>query len=245
MTKSSHIITIPIYKEKLSEREALRVTKTIANSGGAPVAFVAPQVLDTKYYESRADWTDARLQRFGNRHFTSIAAYSNWLLTTEIYEHFSDYEFLLLVQTDAFLTRPIDFSLVEHDYIGAPWEPPFKLGWDPIRQRPSMSKFALNKREIHVGNGGLSIRRNQKMISFLRQIPRVRSFRNEDVVIGFFGPDFGLNVAPNSIAKCFFWAPRDPNTALPPNLNSFHGFHGLELAHSDLELKLLSMRADV
>ena len=240
MTKSSHIITIPIYKEKLSEREALRITKTIANSGGAPVAFVAPQTLDTTYYESRADWTDSRVERFENRHFTSIAAYSNWLLTTELYEHFSDYEFLLLVQTDAFLTRPIDFTLVEHDYIGAPWEPPFRLGWDPIRRRPSLSKFALNQREIHVGNGGLSIRRNQKMIHFLRRIPRQRSFRNEDAVIGFFASDFELNVAPKSVAKIFFWAPRDSNTPVPSNASRLYGFHGLEPGHSDYELQLIN-----
>ena len=239
MTESSHIITIPIYKEELNDREALRVTKTIANSGGAPVAFVAPQALNTKYYEARTDWAGAKIERFENRHFKSIAAYSNWLLTTELYEHFRDYQFLLLVQTDAFLTRPIDFSLVKHDYIGSPWEPPFRLGWDPIRKRPSMSRFSFNKRQVHVGNGGLSIRRNQKMVSFLRQIPRVKSFRNEDVVIGFFGTDFGLNVAPKSTAKSFFWAPRDPFSPLPPNLNALYGFHGLEANHSEDELRLI------
>ena len=78
------------------------------------------------------------------------------------------------------------------------------------------------------------------MVSFLRRIPRVRSFRNEDVVIGFFGPDFGLNVAPKSTAKSFFWAPRDPHTPLPPNLNALYGFHGLEPGHSEDELRLLN-----
>ncbi len=237
--KDTAAVVIPIHKSSLSPLEEARVSATVRNAGTCPIYFVGPEGLDTRYYTSGASWGDVNISLFDPKNFSSIRAYSNWLLTPEIYDFFKDFEFILLAQTDAFLINPIDYGKVTFDYIGAPWNPPFEVGWDPIRRRPSLSRWSLGRKRISVGNGGLSIRRNSKMSDFVRRLPRLRSFRNEDVVISFFAADFGLSLPTPEIAGRFFSEGTEFAGPAPQTPLSIYGFHGLEKVDKPLEEHLL------
>ena len=60
------------------------------------------------------------------------------------------------------------------------------------------------------------------------------------MVIGFFGPELGLEIAPKFVAEKFFWAPTHNHSPNLKHIESLFGVHGLERNQSALELALLA-----
>ncbi len=100
------------------------------------------------------EWPGFQKRIFDSRFFTSIAAYSQLLLTRQFYETFAGYEYILIYQLDGLvLSNQLDrWCATGFDYLGAPW---FGVKGD------TSSGFS------RVGNGGLSLR---KVESFLTVI---------------------------------------------------------------------------
>ena len=92
---------------------------------------------------------------FQNVHFHDLGVanlttreYSNILTSHQFWLTFSS-EFVLILQTDSLLLRPIEERFFEYDYVGAPWDGPV------LKNVPS---------EFQVGNGGFSLRRTAFML---------------------------------------------------------------------------------
>lgn len=161
------------------------------------------------------------------------------MLKPDLYVQFLKYEFILVAQTDAFLTRPLPVeSLWDFDYLGAPWEPPWPKRWDKAEHRVrSSSRF--RGRRLRVGNGGLSLRRTS---AFARRLnfpePLLRTY--EDIAISYFHRRIGIKLAPVRTARRFFmetgaraWRPGD-------SVPDVHGFHALDKFNPKLEEFILS-----
>lgn len=93
---------------------------------------------------------------FQNVHYHSLGVenlsttdYSTLLTSHEFWRRFSS-EFVLVVQTDSLLLRPIEDRFFAYDYVGAPWS------WTALQGIPS---------EYQVGNGGFSLRRTAFMLN--------------------------------------------------------------------------------
>ncbi len=85
---------------------------------------------------------------------------------------------VLIIHTDALLIEPLDFSLFNYDYIGAPWSPAKILSIPIYRYSKDLMsesgaawftyQFNLHPKmmegELPFGNGGLTIRDTKKMI---------------------------------------------------------------------------------
>lgn len=176
------------------------------------------------------------------RHLSSVRNYSEWLTTPEFYDLWSDYDWLIICQTDAVLVDdPWSRILAEPnwDYVGAPWNPPIKvatLGSRILVRSPSghtrgPAWVGMVGRSIHVGNGGLSMRRVSSFRTAARTMTaalpeQTRHHIHEDVLWASFGPRFGVRIASRSVAHCLFHeidGSRNLNRTAP--LPSVAGFH--------------------
>jgi hypothetical protein len=84
-----------------------------------------------------------------------IEAYNKIMLSKEFWERIPSSK-VLIFQTDAITFKPLDLNFLKYDYIGAPWK-----------------KHIRKKNKVDVGNGGLSLRSRDMMISIIeKNIPR-------------------------------------------------------------------------
>jgi hypothetical protein len=224
---------IPIYKQSPSGTEARRISVSIRTAQPDSVYFVGPVGLDPSPYLSQ--WPTAEFIGFDSENFGDVGSYNRWMLTPDLYRRLASYEFVLVCQADAILTKllPVDEPW-DFDYLGAPWTPPWVLGWDPFRKRLTKGRTGFRKRALAVGNGGLSLRRTA---AFSRELPlpHFQEMENEDVIISYFSNRLGIRLATEDVASRYFmelaamsWREGDP-------IPDVYGFHALDKYNPRLE----------
>lgn len=200
---------------------------------------MGPTNLDWNYFLQ--NWPHVRQESFQNSFFENKESYSNWMLRPDLYARFADFTYLLICQTDALIVRPLEPSSWTFDYLGAPWSPPYKVGWNPITKKVTTSSLTFGRKTISVGNGGLSIRKTSAFQRFTRGINTERlGYTNEDIYISYFGPREGLVLAEEQVAAVTFMETGARSWTvgqIPPNVC---GFHGLEIYNPALEAHLLA-----
>lgn len=177
-------VVIPFYKDTLSvyEQYALeQCSKVLCNY---PVIAIKPESLDLSFLP-----VTMRSISFGDAYFKDVTGYNRLMLTAGFYRQFSDYEYILIYQLDAFVFKDELLSWCDkgYDYIGAPWEekalngPLGKLrfrirAWFYIRYNikrhnglPAVKKTMPGR----VGNGGFSLRRTAAFISCLEKYAHI------------------------------------------------------------------------
>jgi hypothetical protein len=137
------------------------------------------------------------VEYFDHKYFESIQGYNNLLCSTEFYDRFKKYDFIVVSQPDVYLIatdKLLDLPLImsQYDYLGAPWVlntfHTFSLKkirkyffakaflntiqWYVLR----LFNFSLVKNILHIdsvyfsGNGGFSVRNPKVMISYLESL---------------------------------------------------------------------------
>ena len=212
-------VAIPIYRTTLDALEHFSLDYSLAHLNGRDLFFVAPQTLDLSYYEQH--FPAVACERFDDAYFASIKGYSRLLLSPDFYQRFAAFEFTLILQTDAIVLQDdLDWWCTQaYDYVGAPWPQGVEILVNLDRYAGAFGKQV----KVHVGNGGLSLRRNAKCIALLKEFPdATRVFTqagsSEDLffaIMGSLSDDFPI---PNeSLASRF---------ALELNPEHYHALHG-------------------
>lgn len=148
-------VVIPIYKSDLTDSELRSFKQCLKVLADHPLMLVGPAGLDTSFYDDLAG-RSLHFIEFKRQYFTSIAGYSELLLSKKFYTQLEAYEYILIYQLDAWVFRDeLSYWCGQgYDYIGAPWleAPPITTNKAPII---NLSNFLKNK----VGNGGFSLRK--------------------------------------------------------------------------------------
>jgi len=200
------IILIPIYQPQLSPLEQFSVSHSLRQlKAGRQVAFIGPVGLDLSAYERL--YPGIPCIRFPEACFSSIKGYNRLLMSTAFYEHFKAFEFMLVLQTDAILLRDeLDqWTSAPFDYVGAPWP-------DGLELQFNLDRFASappKRLKVHVGNGGLSLRRNQACIDLLQEFPQAQNYfiqsgSSEDLFFSFTGAVSQRFLIPNETRASLF-----------------------------------------
>ena len=156
MMKQKAIIVIPVYKTSLSETEQVSLEQVRRILRSYPICFAIPNSLSPvgSFMEG------ARIEQFDDCYFVSKNSYSEMMLSTDFYRRFTDYEYMLLYQLDAFVfsDRLAYFCSSGYDYIGAP-----------------MRRWEKNWKDIDctVGNGGFSLRKISSAIRVLSEKKKI------------------------------------------------------------------------
>jgi hypothetical protein len=201
------VTLVPVYKKTLDSLEMFSLDHSLSVlSEGRDVFFIASETLDQRYYSER--YPAIPFITFEAANFESIPGYNRLLLSPSFYERFDDYEFMLILQTDAVLVHDeLDFWCAQpFDYVGAPWPDGYELFVNAGVFQGSNGKRV----KVHVGNGGLSLRRVRKcrdlLAEFAGDIVGVfnRTGSSEDLFFSVMGALSGDFIVPNEITASRF-----------------------------------------
>lgn len=155
-------VVIPIYKETLTRHEEISLHRCFAILKDHPIAIIRPEDISLDFLRAKGyKFSDIK---FPNHYFSSISGYNRLMLSTEFYEAFISFRYILIHQGDAFVFRDDLKHWCDsgYDYIGAPW-----LGMTWTRKPRSLIDRILEKSSVTrmfrktrlVGNGGFSLRK--------------------------------------------------------------------------------------
>ncbi|MBK7001210.1 MAG: hypothetical protein IPH35_14930 [Rhodoferax sp.] len=205
MKTGNVLVLIPIYKDKLDDIERYSVEYSLSALANREIRFIGPQSLDIAYYASH--YKNIPFESFPAPCFESIEEYNRLLLSKYFYDRYDDYEFILILQTDAIVLRDeLDFWCTQpFDYVGAPWPFGYELF---VNLGLFEGSFGRHVR-VTVGNGGLSLRRVDKCKNILSEFATAidvfcKTGSSEDLffsVMGSLSHDF---VVPNEITASRF-----------------------------------------
>ena len=184
--KKRCVVLIPAYKEDLDADEFFSVKASLKHLHNFEVFFIGPEHLNINYYSKH--FTDIKFIYFSKDFFISINGYNKLLTSQFFYESFNEYEYMLILQTDAILLKNELSQWVDsgYDYIGAPWPKGYSLTVNtnkiPFENGILCTTF--------VGNGGLSLRKINSCIQLIQEFPDVSlEWRNtghaEDLFFAF------------------------------------------------------------
>lgn len=194
--KKSVVVTFVWRDMNLKERCAFRQGVRIL--GKHPFVVVHPQSYSVAYLMQ--EYAGIRSLALPDEHFESVGAYNKMMLSPWFYALFTDYEYMLIYQIDAYVfSDQLDYwASMEYDYIGAPWmlnDKPYErlIGqWvmRVLQRRPIRNNHLHSAHLFHqVGNGGFSLRRISKMRDIMERNQRLiasatgKYERQEDVLI--------------------------------------------------------------
>lgn len=151
-------IVIPVYKPGLDGNEKVSIRRTLKVLGRYPIVLVCPEdMMDTSQYEGLANATGVVLQieRFAPHFFEGIEGYNRLMLSKLFYARFSEFEFILISQPDAYVFRDdlMAWCGKGYDFVGA-----------PIFGRFTDKVF--HPKQSRVGNGGFSLRRVEAFLDY-------------------------------------------------------------------------------
>lgn len=172
--KKKVVIVVPIYRdftptERISFERGIEVLSDYTFNLLHPHRFSVESIMAE--YGQRVQLTETSL---ADEHFTSVASYSNLLLTESFYDHYADYEFMLIYQLDAYVfeNRLEEWMQKGYDYVGAPWIPS-EYYWKATVGRlvrflrnlwpHDLAHIHYSNKYFAVGNGGFSLRRIETM----------------------------------------------------------------------------------
>jgi hypothetical protein len=143
MDKNRCCIVIPSYKEKLDGDDKTSFERCVTVfSKNRPIKVIVPDNISTEFYDEYG--SSITIVKVKPENMESINAYSKMLCSKFFWELFTDYEYVLIYQTDCwvFEDRLDEFMDLGYDYYGAAW--------------PHLSD--------RIGNGGFSLRKVDKML---------------------------------------------------------------------------------
>lgn len=146
-------IVIPLYNEnpEITEIFSLNRLNNVIKDKDYDVLLMMSNKfkVSQKYLDSLNDIKNLDKITFDDKYFKNPASYSQLLISNDFYNKFSDYEYMLIYQTDCYLFRDEieEWCNKGYDYIGAPIITQVK-DW-------SLSLSGIPQ----VGNGGFSLRK--------------------------------------------------------------------------------------
>lgn len=188
MSKRPAVIALIVHHASLTPAERVGVRQCLRILSRHPIVVVAPEGLTLPQL-----LRSLPTERFPVQCFASVRDYNRLALSKMFYERFSEFEYMLIHQLDAFVFQDelLDWCGKDYDYIGAPW-----IGiqftnspeWEALLLPHLVNSGMTKRRErLNVGNGGFSLRRVGKMQFILDQYAFLRSLwsdRHEDAFWG-------------------------------------------------------------
>lgn len=166
-------VVIPIYSDGMSEQERMSIRNNAAVLNRYPIVLVMPHGIsgDEALRQIPAGDTCEVVrvsdEWLGRRN--GVAGYNRMMLSAEFYDMFSDTEYILLCQTDAWIFRDELEQWCDegYDYVGAPWikrviyDKPVIRHYLALRRMMFSGGLKLLRQSCFnkIGNGGLSLRR--------------------------------------------------------------------------------------
>ena len=225
-------IVTPTHKQYLDREELLRLKISLNFNSDFIHYFAVPENLEVS--DLKLNFPNSYFIFFESSYFMSASTYNVLMLEPLFYRKFSEFKFVLILQTDAILMRNLrPLVTTTYDYIGAPWFPPYMIQEFLFRIYCNKKYFPfLTKNVISAGNGGLSLRNTSKLWTLTTYLKNSRYWNqltatnnrriNEDLAIAYFGKKRGLSIADQDYASQIFIERGNVSFDLFSNLYGMH-----------------------
>ena len=163
------VVLIPVYKTEPSADEKSSLKQALKVLSFHDIRFVCPKGLDMSSYDKIVGYALPK-ERFDKKFFDGIQGYNLLMTDVSFYRRFSEYEYMLIYQLDAwvFSDQLAQWCAKGYDYVGAPWFEAHKT-------------FEEGYPLWCCGNGGFSLRRIPKFIEVTNPCTRFLSRKEIDV----------------------------------------------------------------
>lgn len=230
-------VVIPYYKAELTKLEEKSFTQCLKILKNYDTILALPEGLEIKFNTS-----GSKTQWFNREYFQNIAGYNKLMLSSEFYERFLPYDYILIHQLDSFVFRDElrYWCDKKYDYIGAPWLATRTLLSSLLAPLASRSKKKRKPIFYKVGNGGFSLRRTHTFHEIAKKLKHDihiqltertgEIYCNEDVYwslrVPELYPDFAIPPYREAVK---FAIDRKPRIAFKLNNNKLpFGCHGID-----------------
>ncbi len=233
-------IIIPIYKTNLTDGERKSLNQCVKLLSDFPIVFAQPKSLNSSIINFNGL---IKTETFDDLYFKDVYGYNSLMLSTNFYERFTDYKYILIYQLDAYVFKNElkKWCLKGYDYIGAPWiASKNSLLKSFLKLFHSKQKKERNVIFFKVGNGGFSLRKVSSSLMVTKELEDQISdnlkrqkddfWIMEDVFwslkVPTFFPDFKI---PDYKEAIGFAIDRKPELAIKLNNDELpFGCHGFE-----------------
>jgi len=235
-------LLVPTHKPTLEEVEKKRIA--INRAMNPHIIFIVPEGSRDSFVKTHR--VKDKVVTFPDYWFRSRIAYNKLLLSPFFWNVFTEYEKVLICQTDAILLRPTqDLVPLDFVFVGAPWKKRKRCTVLNGRLYVDYRKlFIKGWVGVSVGNGGLSLRKPRAAIEIIdrahtdRLIPLGLSGEvNEDIVFSFLFKKFNYSIPTFDEATKFFLEEHAAELDSAPNI---YGFHALNRYNPALECKIFN-----
>lgn len=238
------IVVIPIYKTDLDQDETISLNRAVEVLKGHDFAIVCPENLDITPLAYVLEKVNYTTERFPEKYFKGVSGYNDLMLSEIFYSRFSQYEYILICQTDVFVFKDdlLKWCAKGYDYIGAPWitSKPNFINTTLFKFNNLFRKVKKDRNNVYkVGNGGFSLRKTSMMLRIVTELKEsikteqeLKQFHRhiEDVYFSLVAPTLipEMNI-PDYIEGVDFCIDRKPKIAMKINNNkapfACHGFN--------------------
>lgn len=226
MAASVAVVTT-VWRSVLSPDEVLRSALTRTSSPDWDHVILHPEDMDVSGFQAVLPHWD--LRSAPAQHFRDVQAYNAWALTPEFWAQFTGHTHILIRELDAVLVRQPPGSALDFDFLGAPWDPPWRVVIAGGQMRIIRLFGRAWGRRLVVGNGGLSFRNvtafreaATRLVGFAD--PRVLESTHEDAVWAYYARRLGLRFAPVEASRIFLDLRDDQSV----DFDSVCGVHGVK-----------------
>jgi uncharacterized protein DUF5672 len=222
-------VVIPIYKEKFDELEFFSICHSLNKLGKINVAFIHPEGLKLDFYGN--SFAGANFLAFPRFFFESVRAYNQLCYEVGFYKQFRSFTHILILQPDAIILKPDELEywlMSDFDYLGGP---ELNCYHYELRSIDPFGKLTSSLHPITLQglNGGLSLRRVDKIIQALEEYPDLtKYFRSYS---GGIGEDIFFSLMSRVTRKSFL-IPNEiiaSKFALTGNFREWIGFNSDEI----------------
>lgn len=193
---------VPVYQSTLEYYERISLEQNRKILIEYPFIFIRPKGLDITHLLH--DFPDCKEEIFPKEYFQGIEGYNRLMMSPDFYKRFSDKEYILICQLDAYIFRDElnEWCSKGYDYIGAPWTVSKIFRIPPFKQWRKLTHNKLRtQKNFKVGNGGLSLRKVESHLKATEQLKDVirthlsRKFPycNEDLFFALEVNKHGMN----------------------------------------------------
>lgn len=164
-TLPSVAVLVPLYQTALSLAERASLAQCLRVLGTYPIILIKPETLPVAPILN--EFPTLRTQAFADHFFTGTDSYNTLLTSPDFYRNFTEYEYVLIYQLDAYVFRDeLPYWCGQKlDYIGAPTVHQEAFDALPAGAEQEFARTLTTQRIVF--NGGLSLRRVQGLIRYL------------------------------------------------------------------------------
>lgn len=187
-------VVIPFYREELTDFEKIALLQCQKILAEYPKIAVKPRSLNLPAETSVL--TNLQTISFDDEYFEDVWGYNRLMLSDFFYRCFSEYQYILVYQLDAFVLRDdLKYWCGQgFDYVGAPWvrvkphSGKFSAYWHQLKNdwyvrnnATKNGKPRVEQLEDRVGNGGFSLRKVDTFLKYCVECkPLIEKYQKEN-----------------------------------------------------------------